>query len=185
MNKKEIPYAIFICTLLLGPWIAGPILFACHHPLAGILAFVIPYGCLALIAFLRKRKQQKEMFKIPNAHTRFTVIQVTEPEKIRKLKKGSALTFREDLSDNRLDMVFNWLNNEGVLKLESDSLNLYVYDGKLLKEACGKKKRFGDEERFMSIDLRDLDLNDSNMRQFSLDHFNIGGRWLDDIVGNS
>ena len=37
----------------------------------------------------------------------------------------------------------------------------------------------------MSIFLKDLDINDSNELQFSTDRLQIGGRWLDDIVGNS
>ena len=42
-----------------------------------------------------------------------------------------------------------------------------------------------DEVKLMSIFLKDLNLNDSNMRQFSYDRMEIGGRWLDDIVSNA
>ena len=183
MKKKEIVYAAFLCALIFGPFIAGPILFTYHHILAGILVFVIPYACLALLAFLRKRKQRAERFKIPNAHLRFTVIPVAEGQLLKELYENSALTFFGEPSDKMLDELYNWLNNEGVLKEES--LNLYTYDGKMAKDVFGKRKRFGDEEKFMSIFLKDLKLNDSNMRQFSLDRLRIGGRWLDDIVGNA
>ncbi|MBO7650954.1 MAG: hypothetical protein J6S79_09450 [Lachnospiraceae bacterium] len=81
----------------------------------------------------------------------------------------------------RLNRLYNWLNNEGVLK--SERLTLYTYTGQELKNAFGKK-RIRTEEKLMSIFLKDLDINESNKLQFSKDRLQIGGRWLDDIVGN-
>lgn len=47
------------------------------------------------------------------------------------------------------------------------------------------RKRFRTEDKLMSIFLKDPDINDSNELQFSRDRLQVGGRWLDDIVGNS
>ena len=183
MKRKDLALGVILTILLLGPFVAGPILLAHGHGVAGILVFVIPYSCLGLAAILRKRTLQKAAYRIPNAHTRFTVIPVTEHETLRDLCGNSALTFFGEPSDKGLDGLYNWLNNEGVLK--EDRLNLYTYDGKMLKEVFGTKRQFGDEEKFMSIFLRDLDLNESNKLQFSRNRLTIGGRWLDDIVDNA
>jgi len=43
---------------------------------------------------------------------------------------------------------------------------------------------FDDDIKFLSIFLKDLDINDSNKESFSRAHFSVGSRWLDDIVDN-
>ncbi|MBO4608578.1 MAG: hypothetical protein J5696_01795 [Lachnospiraceae bacterium] len=183
-TKKDNPFYIaFICILLLGPFIAGPILFVMGKNLAGILAFVIPYLCLALIGVWRKYKLKRDFYKIKDAHTRFDIIPVTDAETLAVLREHSALTFFGEPAEHNLNHLYNWLNNEGVLKEER--VKLYTYSGADLKNAFGKRMKIGSEEKFMSIDLTDLNLNDSNTRQFSLDRMQIGGRWLDDIIWNS
>ncbi|MBO6065580.1 MAG: hypothetical protein J6P36_04085 [Lachnospiraceae bacterium] len=184
-EKKDNPvFVAFICILLCGPWVAGPILLGTHHTLAGILAIVIPYSGLALWGVLRKRKQKKDFYKIKDADARFDIVPVSDTETIKALYDNSALTFFVEETDPKLlNWLYNWLNNEGVLK--SERLNLYTYTGQDLKNAFGKRKRFRTEDKLMSIFLKDLDINDSNELQFSTDRLQIGGRWLDDIVGNS
>lgn len=183
-EKKDNPlYIALVLVLMIGPFIAGPFLFVKKHTLAGILAFVIPWGCLVLIGILRKIKAKRDFYRIKNASALVDIIPVSDEETIRALRDNSALTFRGEPSESFLNLLYNWLNNESVLKEER--LNLYTYDGALLKKAVGKRRKFGDEEKFMSVFLKDLDINETNERQFSLDHFKIGGRWLDDIVGNS
>jgi hypothetical protein len=184
-EKKDNPvFVALICILLCGPWVAGPILLGTHHTLAGILAIVIPYSGLALWGVLRKRKQKKDFYKIKDADARFDIVPVSDTETIKALYDNSALTFFVEETDPKLlNWLYNWLNNEGVLK--SERLNLYTYTGQDLKNAFGKRKRFRTEDKLMSIFLKDLDINDSNKLQFSTDRLQIGGRWLDDIVGNS
>ena len=183
-EKKDNPvFVAVICILLCGPWIATPVLLCTNHTLAGILAVVIPYSCLALFGILRKQKQKRDFFKIKDAGSRFDIIAVSDSETLKALRDNSALTLWGEPTKQDLDRLYNWLNSEGVLK--GERLNLYTYSGKELKKAFGKRKGFDDEVKLMSIFLKDLNLNDSNTRQFSLDRMEIGGRWLDDIVVNS
>ena len=65
-------YIVLACVLLFGPFIAGPILFVTHHTAAGILSIVIPYGCIALIAAVRKYKRKREYYKIKDAQHRLS-----------------------------------------------------------------------------------------------------------------
>lgn len=183
-EKKDNPMFIALMVIwLLGPIVAGTVLFCMNHLLAGILVIVIPYLCLFLWGVLRKRKQKRDFYKIKDAHTRFDIVPVTDAETLAVLREHSALTFFGEPAEQVLNHLYNWMNNEGVLKEER--VKLYTYSGADLKNAFGKRKKIGSEEKFMSIDLKDLNLNDSNMRQFSLDRLQIGGRWLDDIVGNA
>jgi len=184
-EKKDNPvFVAIVCVLLCGPWIAGPILLGTGHILAGILVIVIPYLCLALWGVLRKRKQKKDFYKINDANTRFDIVPVSDTETIKALYENSALTFFIEETDPKLlNWLYNWLNNEGVLK--SERLNLYTYTGQDLKNTFGKRKRFRTEDKLMSIFLKDLDINDSNELQFSRDRLQIGGRWLDDIIENA
>lgn len=184
-EKKDNPFFVAIIVFLLfGPWVAGPILLCTNHTLAGILTVVIPYSCLALWGVLRKRKQKKDFYKIKAGNTRFDIVPVSDTETIKALYDNSALTFFvEEVDPGLLDWLYNWLNSEGVLK--SERLTLYTYSGQDLKNTFGKRKKFRAEEKFMSIFLKDLDINDSNKVRFSMDRLQIGGRWLDDIVGNA
>lgn len=183
-EKKDNPFYIaFILILLVGPWIAGPILFVKNRVLAGILVIVIPYAILTLIGFLRKFRQKRAFYRIKDAHTRFDILPVADAEMLKTLRENSALTFFGEPSDEWLDRLYNWLNNEGVLKEER--LKLYTYGAQDLKSAFGKRLRMDDAFRLMSINLKDLDLNDSNKDAFSRNRMEYGGRWLDDIVANS
>ena len=183
-EKKDNPvFVALICILLFGPFIAGPVLLATNHILGGILAFVIPYACLAVFGFWRKRKQKKDFYKIKEANTRFDIVPVSDTETIKALYDNSALTFFiEEIDTELLNWLYNWLNSEGVLK--SERLTLYTFSGQDLKNAFGKRKKFRSGEKFMSIFLKDLDINDSNKLQFSMDRLQVGGRWRDDLAGD-
>ena len=184
-EKKDNPLFIALMVIwLLGPIVAGTVLFCMNHLLAGILVIVIPYLCLFLWGVLRKQKQKRDFYKIKDANTRFDIVPVSDTETIKALYDNSALTFFIEETDPKLlNWLYNWLNNEGVLK--SERLTLYTYTGQDLKNAFGKRKRFRTGDKLMSIFLKDLDINDSNKLQFSTDRLQIGGRWLDDIVGNA
>lgn len=181
--KKDNPfYVAFVCIMLFGPIIAGTVLLVMGHTVAGPLMFLVPVVFFGAAVTVRKYVMKRAFYKIKNANEKITVIPVTDSETLQALRDNSALTFWGEPNKQDLDRLYNWLNNEGVLKKER--LNLYTFDGKSLKEIF-QKNNFGDEERFMSIFLRDLSLNDANMRQFSIDRMNIGGRWLDDIIDNA
>lgn len=183
MKKEDIALGVLVSLLLVGPIVAGPILIEFGYVAAGILVFAIPYSVLILLAFLLRMKKKKSAFKIPDGHKNFNIIPVKDPEILRALYQESALTFFGEINDKGLDGLYNWLGSEGVLK--AGRLDLYVYDGKMLKDVFGKDRKFGDEEQFMSIFLKDLNLNEPKLRQFSADRLSVGGRWLDDIVDNS
>ena len=134
-----------------------------------------------ITGIINRKRINKEFYKIKNAHTKFNLINVNDENIINELYKNSALTFIAEPNSELLDFIFNWLNNENVLK--SDSLNLYAFNGHMLKQVFNHS-RWEDNTKFLSIFLKDLDINDSNQVSFARAHFSVGSRWLDDIVDN-
>ena len=182
-KKNNLFFIVLICIWLIGPFIIGTVLLVTDHVVGGVLVYVIPYGCLVGLTLWKKKKQKNEFYKIKDGSKRFDIVPVSDPETIRALYDDSALAFFvEEIDPELLNRLYNWLNNEGVLK--SERLNLYTFCGQNLKNAFGESTRIRSEEKLISIFLKDLDINDSNKKQFSQDRLQIGGRWLDDIVEN-
>lgn len=129
MKKKDLMLGVLVSLLLVGPIIAGPILFTYDHVVAGILVFVIPYSALALMLILLKVKKNKVVNTFPEAHKNFNIIPLTDPEILCDLYMNSALTFLGGTTEKGLDILYNWLGSERVLK--GSRVNLYTYDGKL------------------------------------------------------
>jgi len=180
-KKKQKMYDIFITIMIFVPIIISPILIGFNQTLIGILLIIICWGLLFIIGTNRRKNITKGFYKIKDAHTKFNIINVNDEKTIKELYDDSALTFIVEPSNRLLDFIFNWLNNENVLK--SDSLNLYVFDGKLLKSVYDFCK-VSDNMTFMSIFNKDLDINETNIKKFSYNHFQVKSRWLDDIVNN-
>ncbi len=180
-KKKQKRYDILMAFLILSPIIFSSILMSFKYYLFGISYLILCWGLCVIIGVNKRKQINKKFYKIENAHTKFNLINVDDENTIKELYKDSALTFIAEPSNDLLDFIFNWLNNENVIK--SESLNLYVFNGHMLRQAFDYS-RYDDDIKFLSIFLKDLDLNDSNMDSFSKSHFLVGSRWLDDIVDN-
>ena len=180
-KKRQKTHDIFVSIMIFVPIIISPILIGFNQTLIGILLMIICWGLLFIIGTNRRKNITKGFYKIKDAHTKFNIINVDNENTIKELYEDSALTFMAETSDRLLDFIYNWLNNENVLK--SDSLNLYVFDGKLLKSVYDFCK-VSNDIKFISIFNKDLDINEANIKKFSHDHFQVKSRWLDDIVNN-
>ena len=181
-KKRQKIHDIFVSIMIFVPLIISPILIAgFNQTLIGILLMIICWGLLVVVGINKRKNINKTFYKIKDAHTKFNIINVDNEKTIKELYEDSALTFMAETSDRLLDFIYNWLNNENVLK--SDSLNLYVFDGKLLKSTYGFSK-VSNNMKFMSIFNKDLNINETNIKSYSYAHFQVKARWLDDIVNN-
>lgn len=181
-KKKQKMHDLFASIMIFVPIIISPILIAVfNQTLIGILLMIICWGLLAVVGINKRKNINKTFYKIKDAHKKFNIINVDNEKTIKELYEDSALTFMAETSDRLLDFIYNWLNNENVLK--SDSLNIYVFDGKLLKSTYDFSK-VSNNMKFMSIFNKDLDINETNIKKFSYGHFQVKARWLDDIVNN-
>ena len=180
-SKKQKIYDILIAILILSPIIITSLLMAFNYYLLGIAIIVLCWGMCAIIGINKRKQINKAFYKIENAYTKFNMLNVEDVSVIKELYKDSALTFNAEPSNELLNFIFNWLNNENVLK--SESLNIYVFNGYMLRQVFDFSN-YDDDIKFLSIFLKDLDINDSNIESFSKAHFSVGSRWLDDIVDN-
>ena len=180
-SKKQKIYDILIAILILSPIIITSLLMAFNYYLLGIAIIVLCWGMCAIIGINKRKQINKAFYKIENAYTKFNMLNVEDVSVIKELYKDSALTFNAEPSNELLNFIFNWLNNENVLK--SESLNIYVFNGYMLRQVFDFSN-YDDDIKFLSIFLKDLDINDSNIESFSRAHFSVGSRWLDDIVDN-
>lgn len=180
-EQQQKRYDIVMGILILSPIFISAILIALGYKILGVSILVLCWGLVAIIGINKGKQINKKFYKIKNAHTRFNIVNVNDANIIKELYDDPALTFFAGPDDELLDFIFNWLNNEGVLK--SDSLNIYAFDGHMLKQAFSHI-RWEDEARFLSIFLKDLNINDSNKVSFAKAHFVVGSRWLDDVVDN-
>lgn len=180
-SKKQKIYDILIAILILSPIIITSLLMAFNYYLLGIAIIVLCWGMCAIIGINKRKQINKAFYKIENAYTKFNIVNVEDVSVIKELYKDSALTFNAEPSNELLDFIFNWLNNENVLK--SESINIYAFNGYMLRQAFDFSN-YDDNIKFLSIFLKDLDINDSNKESFSRAHFSVGSRWLDDIVDN-
>ena len=159
-KKRQKTHDIFVSIMIFVPIIISPILIGFNQTLIGILLMIICWGLLFIIGTNRRKNITKGFYKIKDAHTKFNIINVDNENTIKELYEDSALTFMAETSDRLLDFIYNWLNNENVLK--SDSLNLYVFDGKLLKSVYDFCK-VSNDIKFISIFNKDLDINEAKV----------------------
>ena len=147
-----VPFIIAIVAISLGNWlIASAILVVC-------------YSLLGVIGFYKRKEAVNNFYKIKDAHTKFHIINVSDEKIVKDLYNNSALTFPLELDEVFLDFIYNWLNFEKVLK--EDFLNLYVFSGTELKKAFGLM-HVSDNAKFMSIFLKDLNLNNLTIQHYN------------------
>ena len=102
--------------------------------------------------------------------------EITTKEEIEFLKGVSALTFEGVVNDKEnLDWLANWLNEHGAL-LENTELVFHIVSGKLMNESYNISA--------YPDDLNILIVNGINQMKIAIPRFQIGGRWLDDVLGN-
>ena len=105
------------------------------------------------------------------------LINASEDE-IKMLENGSALTW-EGLSSSSFQDALNWVNEVGGLKGDT----CYTWSGKTMNNLYGLvgKKEYPSDLTFFSIPLECIE----NVSKIAIARFDVGGRWLDDIVDNN
>ena len=99
---------------------------------------------------------------------------------IHMLEKNSALTFSGLVDeDSSYEGIINWLKEN---KSPMKDKTFYVFKGWMMNRLYGLRGRskYPSDLTFISIDLDSI----SNLQNIYLKRFEIGGRWLDDIVDN-
>lgn len=111
---------------------------------------------------------------------KFQLVEADE-EQIEDLKNNSALTWEGmAIDDDNLQAIVDDLKQETRIKLP---VIFYTWKGKLFNEMYGltENNAYPDDLNFLAIDLD----NWENIGKLPVYKFQIGARWLDDIVDNN
>lgn len=104
-------------------------------------------------------------------------ISVDTKEKLKELYNNSALTMT-GLAESSIPDFLNWIKKLTPMKKE----DVYVFSGKFMNDELHLTgtNRYPDDLTFVSVKLDDIE----NVDAVVFPRFQIGGRWLDDIINN-
>jgi len=181
LNEQK-KYGTFIGVMIILPLIIFMILFILGKIFIGFSLLFIGYGITIIIGINKRKKILNDFFKVKEAHKNINIIKTADEEILKSMYENSALTFVREINDEYLDFIYNWLNNQNVLK--DKMLNLYVFNGKLIKKIY-KINNYPDDIDFYCISLNDLNLKNIDENKFSEGHLIVGSRWFDDVINNA
>ena len=99
--------------------------------------------------------------------------QVTTEEQIKEL--GSALTWEGlKIDEENINDMFDWIEQYTPMLQRK----IYIIKGKLMNQLYNAD--YDDDLNIVCIDLNDME----NFNKIVLRRFDVGGRWLDDIISN-
>lgn len=107
-------------------------------------------------------------------------IEITTKKQCESLRNNSALTW-EGLSadDESLNQLKDWINRYTKLLNE----RVYIIHGKQMNKwyKLTGNNAYPDDLTIVSIDLQDIE----SVQAIVIPRFEVGGRWLDDIIDNN
>lgn len=180
-KKQNIAIAIGVPIVVLPIFLPG-IMSIWNHALWGLGIMVLIYGIAVLLLLYRMHYICSRFYKIRDVQDKIRIIPVNDGDFLEELYLNSALTFIEAPDAAFLKFLYNWLNNVGVLK--GETVNLYTFTSRELRQNF-RNAGFDEYETLpvLCVDLRELNITEENKLRFSKEHFAVGARWLDDMVG--
>lgn len=179
-KSSSLIIVIIVISILLPVIIGGVIAFS--NLLLGLTIMFVMYAVLVILGLaIGKKRTVKKFIEISNGYEKFRFKDITDSKIIIDLKNESALTFFGNLDKNDLNFIYNWLYKVGVVN--DEEINIYIFNGNQLKSVYAKSN-FDKDIVCNCIAIKELNLNDSNIKLFSSTHFDVGARWLDDVVSN-
>lgn len=110
---------------------------------------------------------------------KFEIKKIKSKKEIDALSNVSALTFIGlDPNNKSLEQAIKWLNNHNALTEEN--LVFHVISGKLMNKEFGLSGTNRYAEDLSIISITGIDIT-----KIILARFDVGGRWLDDIIDNN
>lgn len=108
------------------------------------------------------------------------IIHVTTEDLLNELKNDSALTWEGmTTTDDNLNDIFNWIEAHTEMKEH----NIFITTGKFMNETLHLtgSNQYPDDLSIVSIKLSDM----KNPQTIVIPRFEVGGRWMDDIISNN
>lgn len=109
---------------------------------------------------------------------KFTINKVEDMNGIEKLRNVSALTFEGlSIEEESLEALIGWLDDHNAI---IDTIEFHVITGKLMNEVYGLTDDNAYPEDLIIVSVTNID-----QMKIAIPRFEVGGRWLDDIVDNN
>lgn len=108
------------------------------------------------------------------------VIHVTTEDLLNELKNDSALTWEGmTTTEDNLNEIFNWIEAHTEMKKH----NIFITTGKFMNETLHLTgdNQYPNDLSIVSIKLSDM----KNPQTIVIPRFEVGGRWMDDIISNN
>jgi hypothetical protein len=125
---------------------------------------VLIYGGVIAFALIRKRIMFKRFFRYENTQDKVHMIQVSDISEIDEIFEESALIYRFDMDFQGLNLIYNWMNDIGIV--QGEVINAYVIQPSLLSGRYPFMKDWKPAD-WICFRIKDLDINDQNRERFN------------------
>jgi len=141
---------------------------------------VLIYGGVIAFALIRKRIMFKRFFRYENTQDKIHMIQVSDLSEIDEIFEESALIYRFDMDFQGLNLIYNWMNDIGIV--QGEVINAYVIQPSLLSGRYPFMKDWKPAD-WLCFRIEDLDINDQNRERFNAEFYYMDLRTLRQILG--
>jgi len=171
---------IAISIALVVPLLLPAILVIWDMFLLGCCITVLFYGGLISFALIRKKIMFSKFFKFKNAQEKIHLIRVSDMAEIDEFIEDSALIERFSPDSQTLNLIYNWMNNLGVV--HGEDIQAYVIHPILLSGRYPFMKDWKPAD-WICFRVEDLDINDQNRERFNAEVYYMQLWTLQEILG--
>lgn len=125
---------------------------------------VLVYGGVIAFALIRKRIMFKRFFRYENTQDKIHMIRVSDISEIDEIFEESVLIYRFEMDFQRLNLIYNWMNNIGIV--HGEVINAYVIQPSLLSGRYPFMKDWKPAD-WICFRIEDLNINDQNRERFN------------------
>ena len=143
---------------------------------ASCYLLMIPFG------IWNRGRVYREFFRIKHGEKYFKIVNLEAESHLKELEKKSALTCIGEPTDEWLNFIYNWLYFFNAIE-KGKIVTIYTYKGSLIKNAFNEE-RLSDNEPLFTIEPNDYNPPEEEKTNFYRTHFDVGCRYLDDIINN-
>ena len=170
MRSQKKPPSLAVIFILvfffIGMLFLPAILVIWDLALLGCCITVLVYGGAIAFALIRKRFMFKKLFKYENAQRKIHMIQVSDISEIDEFIEESALIYRYKTDSQTLNLIYNWMNDIGVV--QGEDIKAYVIQPSLLSGRFPFMKDWKPAD-WICFRIEDLDISDQNRERFNVE----------------
>ena len=134
---------------------------------------------VASLPDLREKIKISRFYKMENGELGFNFIESVQESELDELKEKNAFIIYEENNNIMLNFMYNWLNNNDLLK--NIKINSYILDKKKLCKKF-KVKTFTTSQKVICINFKDLNITPKNIEAIREAHKYVKAMTLEQII---